>query len=339
MARHTGAETVVFSSPVCITATASTVGTKEGEGPLGKLFDRVLKDNMAGEQTWEAAESVMVKDNFGILFEKSGVHPDFLIAGDLQNQCCGTNYGVRDLNIPTFGVFDACATFGEALALAAVMTDSGAAENVAAGVSSHFCSAERQFRFPLELGNQRPPTSTYTVTGAGAAMLSKNGTGPYITAFTAGKITDYGVNDANNMGAAMAPAAAECISMHLRDTGRNADYYDLIATGDLGCVGRELLLQLLKKDGTDIADNHMDCGIEIFDKAAQDTHAGGSGCACSAAVFAALLYKRLKRGELNRLLLVPTGALMSPTSIQEGESILGTAYAVAIENEVIKWNI
>ncbi len=339
MAKHIGAETVVFSKPVSIIAAASTAGTKEGEGPLGKLFDRVLTDNMAGEETWEAAESAMVKDNLSILFEKSGVRPDFIFAGDLQNQCCGTNYGVKDIKIPTFGIFDACATFGEALALAAMTVDGGAAENVAAGVSSHFCSAERQFRFPLELGNQRPQTSTYTVTGAGAAMVSNKDVPPYITAFTIGKIVDYGVNDANNMGAAMAPAAAECISAHLRDTVRAADYYDLIVTGDLGYVGKELLLQLLKNEGIDIADNHTDCGIEIFDKASQDTHAGGSGCACSAAVFAAMLYKRLKKGELNKILLVPTGALMSPTSIQEGKSILGAAYAVAIENGVIKWNI
>ena len=339
MAKHIGAETVVFSKPVSIIATASTAGTKEGEGPLGKLFDRVLTDNMASEETWEAAESAMVKDNLSILFEKSGVRPDFIFAGDLQNQCCGTNYGVKDIKIPTFGIFDACATFGEALALAAMTVDGGAAENVAAGVSSHFCSAERQFRFPLELGNQRPQTSTYTVTGAGAAMVSNKDVPPYITAFTIGKIVDYGVNDANNMGAAMAPAAAECISAHLRDTVRAADYYDLIVTGDLGYVGKELLLQLLKNEGIDIADNHTDCGIEIFDKASQDTHAGGSGCACSAAVFAAMLYKRLKKGELNKILLVPTGALMSPTSIQEGKSILGAAYAVAIENGVIKWNI
>ena len=339
MAKHIGAETVVFSKPVSITAVSSTVGTKEGEGPLGKLFDRVLTDNMAGEETWEAAESAIVKDNFSLLFEKSGVRPEFLFAGDLQNQCCGTNYGVKDIKIPTFGVFDACATFGESLALAALTVDSGAAENAAAGVSSHFCSAERQFRFPLELGNQRPQTSTYTVTGAGAAMVSNKDAPPYVTAFTIGKIIDYGVTDANNMGAAMAPAAAECISAHLRDTVRAADYYDLIVTGDLGYVGKELLLQLLKKEGIDIADNHTDCGIEIFDKAAQDTHAGGSGCACSAAVFAALFYKRLRNGELNKILFVPTGALMSPTSIQEGKSILGAAYAVAVENEVIKWNI
>lgn len=339
MAKHIGAETVVFSGPVSITAAASTVGTKEGEGPLGRHFDRVLKDNMAGEETWESAESAMVKDNLSILFEKSGVRPEFIFGGDLQNQCCGTNYGVRDLKIPTFGIFGACATFGEALALSALTVDSGAAENVAAAVSSHFCSAERQFRFPLELGNQRPQTSTYTVTGAGAAMVSNKNTAPYITAFTAGKITDYGIKDANNMGAAMAPAAAECIMAHLRDTARDAGYYDLIITGDLGYVGKELLLTLLNKQGINIADNHTDCGIEIFDKAAQDTHSGGSGCACSAAVFAALFYKRLKKGGLKRILLVPTGALMSPTSIQEGESILGAAYAVAIENEVITWNI
>ncbi len=338
MSAHKGNETVVFSTPVSILETASAVGTKEGEGPLGKLFDRVLEDNMAGEKSWEAAESALVRDNLSALFKKSGVSPDFIFAGDLQNQCCGTTYGVKDLNIPLFGIFGACSTFGEALALGAMTVDSGAARYAAAAASSHFYSAERQFRFPAELGNQRPPTATYTVTGAGAAMLGK-GDGPYITSFTAGKITDYGINDANNMGAAMAPAAAACIKAHLEDTGRSAGYYDVIATGDLGRVGTELLLQLLEKDGINIEKNHTDCGMEIFDNKSQDTHAGGSGCACSAAVFSALFYRKLKNGSIKRMLLVPTGALMSTVSVQQGENILGTAFAVSVENEVIKWTI
>lgn len=339
MAKHIGKQTIIFSGPISVTETACTVGTKEGEGPLKNYFDAVLEDNMAGEKTWEAAESSIAKRNLELLINKSGRDIDYIISGDLLNQCSASTYAVRDLGIPFFGVFGACSTFGEALALAAVLTDSGGAENVIAAASSHFCSAEKQFRFPLELGNQRPPTATYTVTGDGAAVISKNGSGPYITAVTTGKVVDYGVKDANNMGAAMAPAAADCIFAHFKDTGRDPDHYDLIVTGDLGYVGKELLLELLQKEGIDISKNHMDCGIEIFDRETQDTHSGGSGCACSAAVFSGLLYSRLRSGEIKKILFVPTGALMSPTSLQEGESIAGTAHAAAIESEVVKWTI
>lgn len=339
MARHKGEQTIVFDKAVSVTETASVVGVKEGEGPLAKYFDRVLEDNCAGEKKWEAAESAVVKQTLELLISKSGVRPDYIFSGDLLNQCCASTYGIRDLGIPFFGVFGACSTFGEALALAAVLVDGGGAKTAAAAASSHFCTAERQFRFPLEMGNQRPPTSTYTVTGDGAALITSQNEPPYITAVTTGKITDYGVKDANNMGAAMAPAAAECIYAHLKDTKRQPEYYDMIVTGDLGYVGKDLLIGLLKEKGIDISKNHTDCGIEIFDKEKQDTHSGGSGCACSAAVFAGMLYKRLKKHEINKILFVPTGALMSTDSLNEGESIAGTAHAAAIENEVVKWNI
>ena len=339
MAKHIGKQTMVFSSPVSVLETAVTVGTKEGAGPLGKYFDQILKDNMAGQKSWEAAEIAIVKQNLQLLMKKCTAKPDYILSGDLLNQCCASTYGIRDLEIPFFGIFGACSTFGEALSLAAVLVDSGGAENVIAAASSHFCSAERQFRFPLELGNQRPPTATYTVTGDGAAMVSNADKPPYITAVTTGKIVDYGVKDSSNMGAAMAPAAADCIYAHFRDTGRHPDHYDLIITGDLGYVGKDLLLQLLDEKKLDISKQYSDCGIEMFDRKTQDTHSGGSGCACSAAVFGGMLYRKLKSGALKRILFIPTGALMSTDSINEGESIAGIAHAVAIESEAVKWNI
>ena len=339
MAKHIGKQTMVFSKPVSVLETAVTVGTKEGEGPLGKYFDSVLEDNMAGCKCWETAESTIVKHNLQMLMRKNPAHIDYIISGDLLNQCCASTYGIRELEIPFFGIFSACATFGEALSLAAVLVDSGGAENVIAAASSHFCSAERQFRFPLELGNQRPPTATYTVTGDGAAIVSNADTPPYITAITTGKIVDYGIKDSSNMGAAMAPAAADCIYAHFSDTGRTPDYYDLIITGELGYVGKDLVLELLDGKKLDISKQYSDCGIEIFDRETQDTHSGGSGCACSAAVFGSMLYRKLKSGILKRILFIPTGALMSTDSINEGESIAATAHAVAIESEAVKWNI
>lgn len=335
MAKHIGEQSMKFTTAVSIIETASTVGTKEGQGPLRKYFDVVLQDNMANGNNWEQAESNIVKDNIKLLLKKAGKQKaDYILTGDLLNQCCGSTYGIRDLNIPFFGIFGACSTFGEALSLGAILVDSGGAKDVVAAASSHFCSAERQFRFPLELGNQRPPTASYTVTGDGAALVSASGFGPYITGITTGKIVDYGIKDANNMGAAMAPAAADCILQHFKDFNREPDYYDMIITGDLGYIGKDLLLQLLEKNNLDISKNHTDCGIEIFYRDEQDTHAGGSGCACVATVFSGMFYRKLKNKEINRLLLVPTGALMSPTSIQQGESIAGIAHAVAIENEV-----
>lgn len=339
MAKHMGKQTIVFTNPVSITETSSIVGKKEGEGPLRKYFDIVLDDNMAGRKNWEDAERTIVKQNIELLIKKGGKDIDYIFSGDLQNQCCASTYGIRGFDIPFFGIFGACSTFGEALSLAAVTVDGGGAQNVIAAASSHFCSAERQFRFPLELGNQRPPTATYTVTGAGAALVSNSGFGPYITAVTNGKIVDMGIKDANNMGAAMAPAAADCIFRHFEDTGRKPDYYDLVITGDLGYIGKELLIRLLKEKGICFGDNLSDCGIEIFDRETQDTHAGGSGCACSATVFSGMLCKKMKDKELSKILLIPTGALMSPDSVQEGESIAGIAHAAAIENEVTQWNI
>jgi stage V sporulation protein AD len=257
---------------------------------------------------------------------------DFIVSGDLLNQCCGSSYGIKDMNIPFFGVFGACSTIGEAMSVGSILIDGGGAEKVIASASSHFCSAEKQFRFPLELGNQRPPSSTWTVTGDGAVLLTNEDKPPYIRCVTAGKIVDFGITDANNMGAAMAPAAADVIYNHLKDTNRTPDYYDLIITGDLGYIGKSIVTDLLAEKGIDIIKNYSDCGIEIYNKELQDTHSGGSGCACSAITFCGMLYNKLKSGKMNKLLFVPTGALMSPTSVQQGENICGIAYAVEITN-------
>ncbi len=335
MAVHIGKQSVKFDLCPVVTATASTVGTKEGEGPLKDYFDVILKDNLAGKDTWEKAESEIARQNISLAIKKAGLKNediDYIITGDLLNQCCGSTYGIRDMGIPYFGVFGACSTMGEAMALGSLLVDGGGAKRVVAAASSHFCSAEKQFRFPLELGTQRPQTATWTVTGDGAAVIERKGKGPKITGITTGKIVDMGITDGNNMGAAMAPAAADLIERHLKDFGVAPDHYDVIATGDLGYVGHALVHEMLEKKGITLGDRYIDCGIEIFDRKTQDTHSGGSGCACSAVTFAGMLYSRLKSGEINRLLFIPTGALMSPTSLGQGESIAGIAHGVVIEN-------
>lgn len=336
MAVHIGSQSIKMNLPAVITATAATVGTKEGEGPLKDYFDVILEDNLAGQNSWEKAESEIAKQNISLAIKKAGLKNediDYIVTGDLLNQCCGSTYGIRDMGIPYFGIFGACSTMGEAMSLGALLVDGGGAKRVVAAASSHFCSAEKQFRFPLELGTQRPQTSTWTVTGDGAAVLERQGKGPVITGITTGKIVDMGVTDANNMGAAMAPAAAALIESHLKDFGISPDYYDMIATGDLGYVGKSLVCDMLEEKGIRLGSNYIDCGIEIFDKDKQDTHSGGSGCACSAVTFAGMIYTKLMSGQLKRVLFVPTGALMSPTSIGQGESIAGIAHGVVIESE------
>ncbi|MDR2903790.1 MAG: stage V sporulation protein AD [Clostridiales bacterium] len=335
MIKKKGDQSVLFENPVSIMATSSIVGPKEGEGPLRNYFDIVLDNDLFGEDSWEKAESKCVEEGFKNAVKKAGLSfkdIDYILAGDLLNQSIGSTFGIRALNRPFFGLFGACSTMGESMCLGAMLIDGGFAEKVLAGASSHFCSAERQFRFPLEFGAQRPLTSSWTVTGQGAAVLSKTGEAPFITAATVGKIVDLGITDVNNMGAAMAPAAADTIAAHFKDTGRTPSYYDLVITGDLGHVGSALMQDILKEQGYDVTQNCSDCGIEIFDPETQDTHAGGSGCGCAAVTFSGYLYNRLKKKELNKILLVPTGALMSTTSSQQGESIPGVAHAVAIEN-------
>ena len=328
-----GKQTIKFNTPPSIVECASIVGPKEAEGPLAKYFDKTLEDEFWGEKTWEKAESKIIKETVNTVIQKAGISAseiDCMFAGDLLNQCISSSFGLRELNIPFFGVFGACSTFVESLSLGAICTESFA-NKVLCATSSHFCSAEKQFRFPLELGNQRPPTSQWTVTGSGSAILSKDGSGPYITHITPGKIIDMGIKDGNNMGAAMAPSFADTLITHFSDTGRTPNYYDAIISGDLGYIGKDIAIDLLKANGYNIKTNYNDCGVLIFDKENQDTHSGGSGCACCGTVFSGYFFKQLKEKKIKKLLLIATGALMNSTSSQQGESIPGIAHAVSIE--------
>ena len=330
-----GEQSIKFENPPVILEGASVVGPKEGEGPLAKYFDVISSDILFSQDSWEKAESEMVRLGIKKVVQKAGLLMDqirYILAGDLLNQGTGSTFGVRSLNRPFFGLFGACSTMGEAMSLGAVLIDGGFADYVVSAASSHFCGAEKTFRFPLELGTQRTPTASWTVTGDGAVVLSKEGKGPRITAATTGKIIDMGIKDVNNMGAAMAPAAADVITAHFRDLKISPDYYDLIVTGDLGQVGSTLLVQLMQEAGWDISKNHTDCGVEIYDPEAQNTLAGGSGCGCSAVTFAGYLLHRLRKKEINRLLFIPTGALHSVVTAQQGETIPGMAHAVAVEN-------
>ena len=328
-----GKQTIKFNTPPSIVECASIVGPKEAEGPLAKYFDQTLDDEFWGEKTWEKAESKIIKETVNTVIRKAGISAseiDCIFAGDLLNQCISSSFGLRELNIPFFGVFGACSTFVESLSLGAICAESFA-NKVLCATSSHFCSAEKQFRFPLELGNQRPPSSQWTVTGSGSAILSKDGSGPYITHITPGKIIDMGIKDGNNMGAAMATSFADTLITHFSDTGRSPNYYDAIISGDLGYVGKDIAIDLLKTNGYNIKNNYNDCGVLIFDKEKQDTHSGGSGCACCGTVFSGYFFKQLKEKKIKRLLLIATGALMNSTSSQQGESIPGIAHAVSIE--------
>lgn len=327
-------QTAKFDNPPSIIQTSSIVGPKEGEGPLARYFDEIIKDELWNEKSWEKAESKILRECINMAVKKSGKpHSDveYILSGDLLSQCISSNYAVRETDIPFFGLYGACSTMSESLSLASMMIDGGFADYVICAASSHFCSAERQFRFPLELGIQRPLTAQWTVTGAGASFLSSTGSGPYITNVTTGRIIDMGINDSNNMGAAMAPAAADTIFAHFNNTGIYPDDYDYIVTGDLGYVGLDIVSDMLSKMGLKIADKLIDCGVMIFDRAKQDVHAGGSGCGCPATVFNGYLYNQLTNGNLKRILLVATGALMSPTSMQQGETIPAIAHAVTIQ--------
>lgn len=287
---------------------------------------------MFKEKTWEKAESKLLRNSIISAIKNCNKTPediDFIIGGDLLNQLMSMSYTAREFNVPFFGVYGACSTMTESLSLAAILIDGGFADTSIAATSSHFSTAERQYRFPLEHGNQRPLTSQWTVTGAGAAVLSVEGQGPKITHVTIGKVMDFGIKDVNNMGAAMAPAAVDTIYLHLKETGRSPDFYDVILTGDLGEVGKEIATELLLEKGYDVSNTYDDCGVLIFDKEKQDTHSGGSGCGCSASVFCGNIFKRMKKGEIKNALLISTGALLSTISTQQGESIPGIAHAVA----------
>ena len=335
MSKRLGKQTVRMQNGVGIAGYASIAGKKEGEGPLRRYFDILMEDAEWGEKTWEKTESKMQKSAVAHAVEKAGINLsdiNYIFAGDLLNQCIGSSFGLRELEIPFLGVYGACSTMAETLGLAAMTVDGGFADCSAAVTSSHFCTAERQYRTPLEYGGQRTPTAQWTVTGAGALILSKSGGAPYVTHFTAGKIVDLGITDANNMGAAMAPAAADTLLAHFKDTGNRPEDYDLILSGDLGEVGKSILIDMMIDEGYDIAENYNDCGCMIFDGKKQDTHAGGSGCGCGASTLCGYVMNRMKAGELNRVLFMATGALLSPTSTLQGESIPSVAHAVVISN-------
>ncbi len=332
--KKVGNQSYILSKPVNIASTASIVGPKEKNGPLHQFFDQCLEDEFWGEKSWEKAESKIIKETVNMAIAKSGIPSkdiDFCFAGDLLNQCIASSFGLRESNIPFLGMFGACSTFIESMLTGSVFIDGDFATNVICAASSHFCSAEKQFRFPLELGNQRPQTSQWTVTGSGCAILTKEGTGPYVTTLTPGKIVDMGIKDANNMGAAMAGAAEDTLLTHFQDTGRAPSYYDAIFTGDLGHVGKDILIDLAGSKGYNIKSNYNDCGVLIFDKENQDTHSGGSGCGCIASVFAGYIYQMLQQKKYRRVLMIATGALMNSTSSQQGESIPGIAHAISIE--------
>lgn len=334
MYKHIGSQSVKLEQPVSIISTACTVGPKEGQGPLAQYFDNIMEEALGGEDSWEKAESKMTQDTMKLAVQKAGLNMediDYILSGDLLNQGIGTTFGIRDFAVPFFGLYGACSTMGESMSLGAMLIDGGFAQYALVGASSHFCAAEKQFRFPLNLGSQRQLCASWTVTGQGSAILSKTGGAPYITSITTGKIIDMGITNQSNMGAAMAPAAVDTLLSHFKDTGRQPNYYDVIVSGDLGHIGKDIVIDMMKKEGYDLSSNYTDCGVEIFNKETQDTHAGGSGCACSAVTFAGFYYEQLKQGRIKNMLFIPTGALMSPTSVQQGESIPGIAHALSIE--------
>lgn len=330
-----GKASIQFREGPQIIGRASVAGKKEGEGPLADCFDVIEPDPMVGCGTWEEAESALQKEAADLVIEHAGLVRSkvrYLFAGDLLGQLIATSFGTVDLEIPIFGLYGACSTAGEALCLGAMTVEAGYADYVMAMASSHFASAEKQFRFPLEYGNQRPLSASWTVTGCGAFILGKRGGHVKISGITPGKIVDMGLKDSMNMGACMAPAACDTICRNFEDFNRGPDDYDRIITGDLGEVGQKILLDFMKSNGYDIAGRHMDCGIEIFDKDSQDTHAGGSGCGCSAVVLAGYILPKLETGEWNRVLFLPTGALLSTTSYNEGKSVPGIAHGVVFEH-------
>lgn len=346
-----GAASIAFEQPVFITSTASIVSKKEGDGPLGRYFDTVCEDAMFGADTWEAAESMFQKKAATRAIEKAGLNPTdirLIFAGDLLAQTIATSFGIGTLGIPFFGLYGACSTMGESLSLGSMAVAAGYGEHVLCATSSHFASAEKEFRYPLGYGSQRPLSATWTVTGSGACVLGSrppekgrvSGSAPLltnrgvaaVTGITTGKIIDYGFKDSLNMGGCMAPAAADTIRRHMSDFGRRPGDYDAIVTGDLGTVGQQILFDLLLEEHVDIKSRHLDCGILIYDPQTQDTHAGGSGCGCAAVVLSAYLLPKVASGDWKRILFIPTGAMLSKVSFNEGDSVPGIAHAVVIEH-------
>lgn len=342
-----GKASIAFDRPPLLLAAASVVGEKEGQGPLKDCFDKIELDPMFGEKNWEAAESELQRQTATQAVGKAGLKNEdirYLFAGDLLGQIVATSFGVMDLGIPLFGLYGACSTMGEAMTLAAMAVAAGFADKTMALASSHFASAERQFRFPLAYGNQRPFSTTWTVTGCGAVIVGSGGNGGQqataenrpplakITGVTTGKIVDMKSRDSMNMGAAMAPAAVDTILQNFRDFNVDETYYDKIITGDLGAVGQRIVFDFMKEAGHELEGIHMDCGMTIFDAASQDTHSGGSGCGCSAVTLCGYVLPKILDGTWKRVLFVPTGALLSQISFNEGQSVPGIAHAVVIEH-------
>ena len=318
-----------------ITTWASIAGKKESEGPLRTYFDKTFHDNHFGQPSWEQAEKQLQQLALETLAKKAGIPKkqfDLVFSGDLLNQCIGSSFTLRNQNIPHLGLYGACSTMAESLLLASMVIGGGYADRVVAMTSSHFASSERQYRFPLAYGGQRTPTAQWTVTGAGAALVSAEGYGPRIDACTVGTVTDLGITDANNMGSAMAPAAFQTIRAHFEDMKTGPEDYDLIVTGDLGQLGKEVLMELARRDGLYLGGRITDCGTLVFDNTKQDVHSGGSGCGCSAITLCGYLLNQLQAGKLKKILFCGTGALLSPTSTQQGLPIPGVCHAVAISS-------
>lgn len=329
-----GKQSFSLNMPPVITAWSSIAGKKESEGPLASYFDVTSQDSYFGQKTWELGEREMQQTALRMLANKAGISSEefgLVYSGDLLNQCIGSSFSLRNMHIPHLGLYGACSTMAESLLLGAMTVGGGFSDHVVCMTSSHFASSERQYRFPLNYGGQRPPTSQWTVTGSGAVLLSQKGTGPVITGCTIGNVTDLAIKDANNMGAAMAPAAYNTIYSHFKDFNINADHYDLIITGDLGQLGKDILMNLCSKGGISLGGKLTDCGTLVYDSIKQDVHSGGSGCGCSAITLCGYYLPKLQDKQLNRILFCGTGALLSPTSIQQGLPISGVCHAVVIE--------
>ena len=326
-------QTIKMKNNVYVLSGYSVVGPLEGKGPLSDYFDYVLKDDTLKENTFEKSERKLLQNLITGAIDKAGLTNkdiDFFFGGDLLNQIVSSSYTARELELPFIGLYSACATMAESLALSAIFVDNKLANNVVAGTCTHFGSAERQYRFPLELGNQRPPTAQWTITGGGASVISNTKSKVKISSVTFGKVIDFGIADVNNMGAAMAPAACYTIKTHLENMKRKVDDYDFIATGDLGKLGSEILIDLMENEGVILKQNYADCGCMMYDKT-EKVFMGGSGAGCSASIFNSYILSKLKKGEFKRVLLVSTGALMSTTSSQQGDTIPGIAHAIEFE--------
>lgn len=336
MSVRIGKSTIAMENSVIISSYAAVGGKKEGQGPYGDCFDYIDTDDYFGQKSFERAESAMQGLALQNALEKRKLPPEelsILIGGDLLNQCISTSFGTKDFSIPFLGIYGACSTMSEGLLLASLLADGDAGKTVGAITSSHFCTAERQYRFPLEYGGQRTPTSQWTATASGALVVEKGSAPPYVRAVTIGSIVDKGITDANNMGAAMAPAAYSTIGQFFKDTGFTPESFDAIVTGDLGNVGSRILCELFERDGMNIRDRHLDCGRMIYDQNSQDVHAGGSGCGCAASMLCGYFLPEIKAGNYNNILFAATGALLSPTSSQQGMSIPGISHLIWISNQ------